>query len=98
MADSINLWTALTAAEYHTRKDDSPGPKVTAQDLIDLSRSARFGMQELSVASTDEGWILKLFPAEAESRGEVVILVPKDGSLPVRILKDEVGRLAHLHD
>jgi hypothetical protein len=98
MAESINLWTALTAAEYNTRKDIGPGPRVSSQDLIDLGRSARFDMQELSLEATDDGWLIKLFPAQGEDYcGEVAILVPKDGLLPVRVLKDEVGRIAHLH-
>lgn len=98
MANVINLWFALTAAEYHTRKEDGPGPRVEGGDLRELGQSARFYNQEFSVEATEAGWVIRLFPCSGDDfQDEVEILVPKDGSQPVKVVKDRIGRIAHLH-
>lgn len=97
MADSINLWECLTAAERNHRKHDT-GPAVHDDQLTSLGRTARFHQQELSVEATEAGWVIRVFGCGVEQAGdEVVILIPSDVREPVRVQKDRVGQREYHH-
>lgn len=97
----INVWELLTAAEYTHRRhpDDARGPKITDADLGTLSAAGRFNGQELSLEATDAGWVIKVFSCYGEGpNNDIEILIPKDGRTPVKVVRDQWGRIAHLHD
>lgn len=98
---TINLWEAMTAAETNHRREPETarGPEVTETDLQELSRSARFSGQELSLQATEQGWVLKVFSCDSDRvQDEIEILIPKDGIIPVKIVRDRYSRLLHIHE
>lgn len=100
MADQthVNLWECLTSTERNHRKDIC-GPKVTSELLMALGRSARFHMQEISLDVTEEGWQIKIFGCDPQDYGdEIIILIPKDATEPVKVRKDCIGRREYHHD
>lgn len=91
--------TALRS--YHHREPgEGRGPEVTSSDLTDLGKSARFcSGQELSLQATDAGWVIKVFSCYGEGpQDDITILIPKDGRIPVKVLKDQFGKIAHIHE
>lgn len=102
--DSINLWESITAGESNWQKFDSGkelralGPQVTREHVTALSQSARFGGQELSLEPKPEGWVLKVFSCYDDHEYVIEILIPKDQTEPVKVLKDRTGQIMHMHD
>jgi len=99
----INLWECLTAAETNHRRDPegARGPKVTTEDLTALGRAARLGGgQELSLEVTETGWLIKVFSCyeDGPSDADITIAIPKDGRTPIKVLKDQFGKIAHIHE
>jgi hypothetical protein len=96
----INLWEAMTATETNHRRepDTARGPVITGSDLAELGAAARWGGQELSVEATEHGWTLRVFSCYDGPFDGIEILIPKDGRTPVKIVKDEWGKIAHIHD
>ena len=104
-SEPINLWEAITAAELNWQKFDKGlepralGPRVKDTDVSGLSKSARWGGQELNVRATEEGWLIKVFSCyELMDEYSIQILIPKDSSKPAKIIKDRNGRIEHIHD
>ena len=104
-SNPINLWEAITSCELNHQKFDkdqeprSYGPRVTSDDVTALSKSSRFGGQELSVWATEEGWLIKVFSCyDFHEDFSVQIMIPKDRMKPAQILHDRTGRLEHHHD
>ena len=105
MNHEINLWESITAAEQNHRCDEegrelkSCGPRVSGEDLSELGNTGRWNGQELTVEATPEGWKIRVFScySDCSNHDEVVILIPKNHQEPVKILKDQIGRIAHLH-
>ena len=98
----MNLWELLTGAEANHRRypDQAFGPKITVDDLVKLGKSARFcNGTELSLEATDAGWVIKVFSCFGDGpNNDIEILIPKDWKAPVKVVRDQVGRMAHLHD
>ena len=98
MEHSINLWECLTRLESLNKKDFQP-IKVTEEDLIALGRNTRTWHQELSLQSTAEGWVIRIFSCEPDCYGdEAVILIPSDHKEPIKVLKDRIGRITFSHE
>jgi len=56
-------------------------------------------MQELTLMATDDGWLIQVFSADSGlDPGKIEILIPKDHTKPVKVIKDISGRIQHLHD
>lgn len=100
MSEPVNLWSALTALEYHTRRTPhGPSPEVQKDFITELGRSSRFYNQEFSVKPTGEGWLIEFFGCDIDSLyDKVIVLIPKDRMQPVKIIKDRAGRIEHHHD
>lgn len=71
-----NLWECLTRTE--TEEFDNL--------IEDLGASASLSGQELSLRSTNEGWVITVHACYED--GKVEILIPEDRTVPVKILKD----------
>jgi hypothetical protein len=81
----LNLWELLTASAATA----PPHKKKRIEEAIsDLSNRGAYG-QELSIGTTERGWVLKVHSCYAD--WEVVILVPHDARLPVEIVTDTRG-------
>lgn len=92
----INLWEALTTLERRNARDECISPRVTEDDIRELSHSTRWNGQELSVGAVEEGWLIKVFSCYSEDVVTgIEILIPKDG--PVRVLKDRNGIIEYHH-
>lgn len=101
----INIWEAITAAESNHNKLDNNkeprcyGPRVSGEDVSALSKSARFGGQEMTVRATEEGWLIKVFSCyESHDNCSVQIMIPKDCMQPARFILDRTERIIHVHD
>lgn len=95
---NINLWSAMVTLESQTARGGHPHPKVTEENLRELSHTARWGGQELSVEASDEGWIINVFSCYSEDGVTgIKILIPKQWNEPVKVLQDRNGRLEFHH-
>ena len=75
------------------------GPRVTSEDVNALSKSARFGGQELNVRATEAGWLIKVFSCYSDhDDNSVQILIPKDCMQPAKFVLDRTARIMHIHD
>lgn len=104
-SNPINLWEAITAAELNWKKFEEEkeprayGPHVNPEDVTALTKSARFGGQELTVRATDEGWLIKVFSCyDNHDNCSVQILIPKDCMQPAKFILDRTNRIIHVHD
>lgn len=104
-SEPINLWEAITAAELNWQKFDNGlepralGPRVKDTDVSALSKSARFGGQEITVRATEEGWLIKVFSCyDCQDACSVQIMIPKDCMEPARFVLDRTARIIHVHD
>lgn len=88
----INLWECLVALRNDSNK--------VVSLLEDLSRCTRWDGQELSLESSNAGWIIKVFSCYGEGYHDSIIeiLIPKDNTKPAKILKDRNGRWEYHHD
>ena len=92
----INLWECLTSLY---ERDLPASHSVTDELLQALGFSARFHMQELTMMATDDGWLIQIFSADSGlDPGKIEIIIPKDHTKPVKVIKDIAGRIQHLHD
>jgi len=91
----INLWSAILDQrdKYRDRKC-APIGSASDKDVQALAFNSRFHMTELSVQAIKGGWLIRVFPCDADDGVE--LFVPHDGS-PCEIRKDLIGITEYHH-
>lgn len=80
----LNLWELMTHAEAsHPIKSKRA---EISEMLRELSARSTAG-QELSIGSTERGWIIKIHSCYSDY--EATILIPTDGRLPIEVVTDQ---------
>lgn len=82
----INLREALNECLRQTHRADSTC-EVYKKDLKNLTDSARFGLQEMFLEGTEEGWLITV--CSQDRPGCIEILIPRDRGQRVCILREE---------
>jgi hypothetical protein len=76
-----NLWEALLLRESSLVRSEEFDKYIG-----ELGKSACLSMQEISLHPSKEGWIISIFGCNED--GKVEILIPKDRTQSIQILKD----------
>ena len=92
----VNLWECLTHMESCDKRSDQKRQRIT-NAIGHFSNSSRWNMQEISLASTENGWVIEIFSCKDQDHKQsdddnAIIFIPKYAEQPVKILKPIISR------